>query len=94
MTAILTQKRLDILRLAGQHGVSNVRVFGSAARGDAGPSSDVDLLVRMDTGRSFLDLVGFGQDVEDLLGCRVDVVAEGGLSPYLADRIYAEAVPL
>jgi len=94
MTTILKQKRLDILRLASIHGVSNVRVFGSAARGAAGPSSDIDLLVRMDSGRSLLDLVGFGQDVEDLLGCKVDVVAEGGISPYLVDRIYAEAVPL
>lgn len=94
MTVILAQKRLDILRLASQHGVSNVRVFGSSARGDAGPSSDIDLLVKMDKGRSLLDLVGFSQDVEDLLGCSVDVVAEGGLSPYLADKIYAEAIPL
>lgn len=94
MTPILSQKRLDILRIAAKHGVKDVRIFGSAARGDAGPSSDIDLLVKMDVGRSLLDLVGFGQDVEDLLGCKVDVVTEGGISPYLANKILSEAVPL
>jgi len=52
------------------------------------------LLVHMDEGRSLLDLVGFWQDLEQLLGCKVDVLADDGLSPYLRDRILAEAVPL
>ena len=91
---LVEAKREQILTLAAQHGARNVRLFGSAARGDAGPASDVDLLVDMEQGRSLLDLVGFWQDVEALLGCHVDVITDGGVSPYLRDRIYSEAIPL
>jgi predicted nucleotidyltransferase len=76
------------------YGAHNIRVFGSTARGDAGATSDVDLLVEMEPGRSLLDLVGLWQDLEDLLGTHVDVLSEGGVSPHLRQRIYAEAVPL
>ncbi len=90
----LQSKRGAILTLAAQHGARKVRLFGSVARGDASAMSDVDLLVDMEEGRSLLDLVAFWQDVEELLGCQVDVITDGGVSPYLRDRIYAEAVPL
>ena len=90
----LRSKRDEILRLAERYGARNVRVFGSLVRGEATAESDVDLLVDMDPGRSLLDLVGLWQDLEDLLQCRVDVLTDGGLSPHLRDRIYAEAVPL
>lgn len=86
--------REDILRLAEKFGASNLRVFGSLARGEGGDSSDLDLLVEMAPGRSYLDLIGFWQDVEDLLGCQIDVVADGGISPYLRDAINREAIPL
>ncbi len=82
------------MRLAAAHGASDVRVFGSLARGEAGPRSDLDLLVRMEDGRSLLDLIGLWQDLRELLGRKVDVISEGGLSPHLRDRILAEAVPL
>jgi predicted nucleotidyltransferase len=91
---LIKAKREQILRLAAQHGARNVRVFGSFARGDAGPESDVDFLVAMDKGRSYFDLVALWQDLEDLLRRKVDVVTDGGLSPYLKDRILAEATPL
>lgn len=91
---ILKNKRGEIFELAQKYGARNVRLFGSVVRGDARPDSDVDFLVKMDDGRSLLDLVGFSQDVEDLLGRKVDVVSEGGVSPYLRDRIFAEAIPL
>ena len=91
---LLTTKRDEILRLADQHGAKNVRVFGSLARGETGPESDVDLLVDMEKGRSLLDLVAFWQDVQDLLGCPVDVITDGGVSPHLRERIYSEAMPL
>lgn len=91
---LLEANRETILNLAAQHGARNVRLFGSAARGDAAPESDIDLLVDMEEGRSFLDLVAFWQDVEALLGCHVDVITDGGVSRYLRDRIYAEAIPL
>ncbi len=79
---------------AAEHGARNVRVFGSTARGEAEESSDVDLLVEMEPGRNLLDLVGLWQDLEDLLGTHVDVLSDGGVSPHLRERIYAEAVPL
>jgi hypothetical protein len=69
-------------------------VFGSVARGDAQADSDIDLLVEMEPGRSLLDLVGLWQDLEDLLGTHVDVLSEGGVSPHLRDRIYADAIAL
>jgi predicted nucleotidyltransferase len=87
-------RRSDILRLAKRHGASNVRVFGSLARGLANEQSDVDFLVDFAPDRSLLDQVALQQDMRTLLGCDVDVVEPGGVSPYLAERILAEAVPL
>ena len=91
---LLTRHRPEILRLAAAHGAHNVRLFGSAARGEARDESDIDVLVSMEPGRSLLDLVGLSQDLEHLLGCPVDVVSDRGLSPYLRDRILAEAMAL
>ncbi len=91
---VLKIKRNDILRLASQHGAHHVRVFGSFARGEAGAASDVDLLVQMDSGRSLLDLIGLTQELESILQRKVDVLTDEGLSPYLKERIQAEAVPL
>jgi predicted nucleotidyltransferase len=71
-----------------------VRVFGSTARGEAGPQSNVDSLVEIDRGRTLLDLIALEQDLEMLLGRPVDVQAGGGLSPYLQARILAEAAVL
>src|SRR5580700_3742075 len=90
----LRVRRQEILSYATSHGARNVRVFGSAARGDVLATSDVDLLVEMEPGRSLLDLVGLWQDLEDLLSTHVDVLSDGGVSPHLRERIYAEAVPL
>ena len=94
LDAVVKAKRSEILRLAAQHGARNVRVFGSLARGQADLDSDLDLLVEMDEGRSLLDLVGLWQDLEELLGSKVDVISEGGLSPYLREHVLAEAIPL
>lgn len=90
----LSTNRAAILALAGQHGARNVRVFGSIARGEAETTADIDLLVDLEEGRSLLDLVALWQDLEELLGCKVDVLTDGGLSPYLRDRILSEARPL
>ncbi|HNX08533.1 MAG TPA: nucleotidyltransferase family protein [Methanothrix sp.] len=92
--AALKEKRQEILLLAQAHGASNIRVFGSVARGEDGPESDLDLLVEMKPENGLLDLVSLWQDLEDLLGYKVDVITEGGISPRLRDHIYAEAVPL
>jgi predicted nucleotidyltransferase len=91
---LLELRRNEILTLAARHGAKDIRVFGSVARGESGPASDVDFLVDMEEGRNLLDLVGFWQDLEELLGCRVDVITDGGISPHLRERIYAEAIPL
>ena len=87
-------RRDEVLRVAASHGARNVRVFGSVARGEVGPKSDVDFLVEMDEGRSLLDLVGLWQDLENLLGCKVDVVEPEGLHWYIRDQVLQEAVPL
>ncbi|HEX4307759.1 MAG TPA: nucleotidyltransferase family protein [Solirubrobacterales bacterium] len=87
-------ERSKINRIAAAHGARNVRVFGSVRRGEADGSSDLDLLVDMSDGRSLFDLVALGDDLEAALGVAVDVVTEKSLSPYLRDRILAEAVSL
>ena len=87
----LQQKRDDILRIAAQYGARNLRVFGSVARGDDHTHSDIDLLVDMDPDRSLLDVVGLGQDLEELLDRRVDVLTGASLHPALRDRILAES---
>lgn len=94
MTQSVERERDAILRIAARYGAGNVRVFGSAARDEATDESDIDLLVNLATERSLLDQVGLKQDLEELLGRKVDVVVEGGISPYLEERILAEAVPL
>ena len=94
MDATLKEKRSEILRIATGHGARDVRVFGSRARGQARDDSDLDLLITLDTGRSLLDLVAIKQDLEDLMGCSVDVVTEAALSPYMRDGVLREAVPL
>jgi len=90
----LRSRRDEIVSAAADHGARNVRVFGSAARGETDTRSDVDLLVEMEPGRSLLDLVALWQDLEDLLGTSVDVLSDGGVSPHLRERIYSEATPL
>lgn len=91
---VLKVRRNDILRLASLHGAHHVRVFGSVARGNAGPTSDIDLLVQMDKGRSLLDLIELSQELESILQRKIDVLTDEGLSPYLKERIQTEAVPL
>jgi uncharacterized protein len=94
MDKLLQDKRDEILRIAARHGARDVRVFGSLARGEAGPDSDIDILVRLDPGRSLLDIVAIKQDIEDLIGCEVDVVTEAAISPYIRAEVLREAVSL
>ncbi|MBI5709384.1 MAG: nucleotidyltransferase family protein [Candidatus Eisenbacteria bacterium] len=91
---LVKAKREDILRVAAKHGARNLRVFGSVARGDADEQSDIDLLVEMEPGRSLLDHAALWLELQDLLGCKVDVVSERGIKPRIRDRVLAEAVPL
>jgi len=90
----LTERRAEILGLAKRYRAGQVRVFGSVARGDNTATSDVDLLVTPSTGCSLLDLGGLLEDLQELLGCRVDLVTEDGLKPRLREVVLREAVPL
>ncbi len=82
------------MRIAARHGATNVRVFGSMARGEAMADSDADFLVDLENGRSLLDLGGLLMDLQALLGRGVDVVTETGLRERVRDRVLREAVPL
>lgn len=90
----LRMRRLEVLDIAARHGAKNIRIFGSAVRGEDRPDSDLDLLVEMEEGRSLLDRIAAMQDLEDLLGCKVDVVNERALHWYIKDSILSQAVPL
>jgi len=71
-----------------------VRVFGSIARGDDDEQSDIDLLVEFESGRSLLDHAALWLELQELLGCKVDVVSDRGIKPRMRDRVLREAVPL
>ena len=94
MGELVQEKREDILQVAAQRGARNVRLFGSVARAESVTGSDVDFLVDLDPDRSLLDLAGLILDLEDLLGCKVDVVTEDALYWLLRRRILREARPL
>ncbi len=94
ISKIIKEKRRQVLQIAASHGARNIQVFGSLARGEAGPASDLDILVQLDPDRSLLDLIAIKQDLEDLLGCQVDVVTKAAISPYIRDQILKEAVAL
>lgn len=94
LRALVVAHRAEILTLARRHGASNVRLFGSVARGDAGPTSDVDLLVVFAPDRSLFDHVALQLALTDLLGVRVDVVSEPGLHRLIREDVLREAVPV
>src|SRR5712692_1243724 len=91
---LLNAKREEILQIAARHGAKRIRVFGSVARGEARPDSDVDFLVDLEPGRSLFDLGGLLMDLQELLGRKVDVVTKDGLHWYVRDRVLKEAISL
>ena len=90
----LHRRREEILAVARRYGASDVRIFGSVARGDATQTSDVDLLVRFEPGRTLFDHGGLLTDLRELLGMKVDVVDEGALSGRFEYQVRRDAVPL
>ena len=86
--------RTAIQRLAKKYGVTDIRIFGSAARGEDTAQSDVDFLVEMEPGRSLFDMGGLLMDLQSLLGCRVDIVTEKSLHWYIREQVLNEARPL
>ena len=91
---LLHEKRDEIRRIAEKHGAFNVRIFGSVARGEAGPDSDIDLLINAGPNTSSWFPAGLILDLENILGRRVQVITEKGLNPYIRDHVLREAVPL
>lgn len=91
---LVHEKRDEIQRIATKHGARNIRVFGSVARGEARNDSDIDFLVDTGPVTSSWFPAGLVLDLEDVLGCKVEVVTEKGLSPFLKERVLQEAVPL
>jgi len=94
LNILLKKKRSLILEKAAFYGAYDVRIFGSIARGEEKPDSDIDLLVKLQPGRSLLDLGGLLYDLESLLGVPVDIVTENGLRARIRDRVLEEARPL
>ena len=91
---LLSEKRYALLEAAQQYGAHNLRIFGSVARGEATPDSDIDILVDLEPGRSLLDLGGLLMEFQAILGRPVDVVTEQGLRDRVRQRVLSEAVPL
>ncbi|GBC84582.1 hypothetical protein HRbin11_01013 [bacterium HR11] len=91
---LLKEKRSEILRICAKYGAHNVRVFGSVARGEADETSDLDLIVTFEPGRTLLDHAALVLELEKRLGCRVDVISERGMKPRIRERVLKEARPL
>lgn len=92
--AQLRAEKAAIISIAAQQGASNIRVFGSVARGEATEKSDIDLLVDLEPERSLLDHIGLMQDLEDLLGRSVDVATPSALHEWIKHRVMQDAIPL
>jgi predicted nucleotidyltransferase len=92
--ADILNRRDEIIAVARRYGASDVRIFGSFARGDTTEDSDLDVLVRLEPGRSLLDQGGLLMDLRDLLGIKVDVLDEDALSGRFAQIVRREAIPL
>jgi len=91
---LIEEKRDDIVNIAAKHGARNVRLFGSVARGDDRPDSDVDILVDAGLTTSSWFPAGLILDLEQVLGRPVEVVTEKGLNPLIREHVLQEAVPL
>ena len=90
----IREKREAIIRIAGRHGATQVRLIGSIARGEARPDSDVDLLVTWSEGTSLLDQAALMLELEKLLGRRVDIASDGWVKPAIRESVYRDAIAL
>jgi uncharacterized protein len=88
------KEREAIVRIAAKHGATQVRLIGSVARGEAGPDSDVDLLVTWREGSSLLDHAALMLELETLLGRKVDIASDGWVKPSIRESVYRDAVAL
>ena len=90
----LIESREKILALGKRYGINRIRIFGSVARDEESINSDLDLLINFDEGRSLFDLIGFRNDIEEMLGRKVDVVSENALHWYIKEKVLQEAVEI
>jgi predicted nucleotidyltransferase len=90
---LIEAKRAEIREVVQRHHGRTVAVFGSVARGDESPTSDIDLLVEFEPGSSLFDLLHISEELETLLGVPVDVISAGGLKDR-DDHIRREAITL
>lgn len=91
---VLQEKRELILNIADEHGIRNIRIFGSVARLEVGSTNDLDLLVDFEKGRSLFDLIRFKQEVENLLDVKVDVVTENAIHWSMKENVLNGAIQL
>lgn len=92
---LINEKREEIITIAAKHGATNLRIFGSVARGTADENSDLDLLIDYDSKkRSPWFPLRLIRELETLLGCKVDIVTEQGLKDRIKERVLKEAIPL
>ena len=89
---LLTKKRKGIIQIAQKYGVYNIRIFGSVARGENNSESDLDFLVDIKSGRNLLERIALIQELEDLLGYKVDVVKSPNLPMLIRDKVFNEAI--
>jgi uncharacterized protein len=90
----LLEKRLELIAAARRHGAFNIRLFGSVVRGEETPSSDVDFLVDLAEDCGFDDYLALAEELEALIGRKVDLVTSRGVSPFLKPLIEREALRL
>ena len=90
----LRRQRRDICRIAQMHGGTNVRIFGSAVRGEETCDSDIDFLIHLESGRSYFDYVRLKRALEEYLSCPVDVILDSAIKPMLRDEILHTAQSL
>jgi|SRR5579875_2706484 len=86
--------RRELIAAAASHGVTNLRVFGSVARGQEQPGSDIDILADFPPGISLLGLGRVTEDLEAITGARVDLIPDADLKPGVRTRVEAELIPL
>ena len=91
---LLQEKKQEIIQIAAKYGADNIRVFGSVARNEATDESDIDFLMDIEPGHSLLNRIGLIQELEDLLGCKVDVAKPQILHEAVREEILKECVPL
>src|SRR2546428_9948751 len=94
LRALVQDKRDEILSACAARGASNVRVFGSVARGDFDEDSDIDFLIALEPGRSLFDLGGLLMDLRELFGRRVDIVPDDSIPADSRASVLGEAIPL